>query len=231
MPSNTYPIIAREGWRMLAILLVIVVVVYFNFGLSSSLPFIFLLCVGLFSMRDPVRSIPSLPLALVSPAHGKIVSIKKVDDPWVPRKATRIRIRMSFLDIYSLRSPIEGKVMDQWPLRPNEEFPDRKFVFWVKTDENDDVVTVIHLNILTAVNFNFYSHSGERVGQGQRCGFLKLGGLVDVYVPENCKINIEPGQSVTSGSDVLAHLVHTEAVSSVNGSSQPTNGELAGAKH
>lgn len=182
-------------------------------------------------MRDPVRLIPSLPLAVVSPAHGRIISIKNVDDPWVPRNATRIRIHMSFFDIYSLRSPIEGKVMDQWPLRPNAEFPDRKFVFWVKTDEDDDVVTVIHLNILTAVNFSFHSHSGERVGQGQRCGFLKMGGLVDVFVPENCKINIEPGQYVKSGADILAHLVHTEAVSSVNGSSNSTDSVLADTKH
>lgn len=211
MPSNTYPIIAREGWYLLGILVVLTVLVYLKIGISVTLPLIVLVCITLFLFRDPIRTVPSLPLALVSPVHGKVISIKTVEDPWVPRMTARIRLQMSVLDIYSLRSPIGGKIMNQWSLSPDEEYSDRRFVFWVQTDEGDDVVTDIQLNMLTAQMFDFYLHSGERTGQGQRCGFLKLGGQVDVYVPDNCKINVKPGEYVNSGSDILAHLVHSDS--------------------
>ncbi|MEE9552133.1 MAG: phosphatidylserine decarboxylase [Gammaproteobacteria bacterium] len=226
MSSNTYPLIAKEGWSVLATLIIGIILSYFYLGITLTTITVIILCFIIFILRDPVRIVPSSPLALVSPVHGKIVSIKAVDDPWVSRKAMRIRIRMSVFDIYSLRSPIEGKIMEHWPLRPTEEFVDRKFVFWVKTDEDDDVATVIHLNIWTAINFSFYSHSGERIGQGQRCGFLKFGGLIDVFVPENCKINIEPGQYVNSGSDILAYLVHTDGASAIHNDDKQDDDKL-----
>lgn len=211
MPSNTYPLVAKEGWLFIGLLFILVVLLYLIAGISYALEFVPVIVFFTFLLRDPAREIPSLPLALLCPAHSKVLAIDTIDDPWIKRKATRIRLKMSFFDIYSLRSPAEGKVMNQWALRPCEEFPDRNFVLWIKTDEGDDVVMETHLNLLTAFIFRFYVHSGERIGQGQRCGFLYFGGLIDVWVPENCKISIEEGQKLNSGSDVLAYLVHTDS--------------------
>jgi len=53
-----------------------------------------------------------------------------------------------------------------------------------------------------------YVHSGERIGQGQRCGIVPFGALVDVYVPLNSKVDIKVGDHVRAGSDTLATLVH-----------------------
>jgi len=221
MPSNTYPPIAKEGWLLISLLLMVTLSIYFFIGTLLALSISPLILFVTFLLRDPNRIVPSLPLALVSPAHGKVISIEKIDDPWVTRKAIRIRVQMSILDIYSLRSPIEGKVMNQWALRPCDEFPDRNFVLWIKTDEGDDVVVEMHLNIFTAFIFRFYVHSGERIGQGQRCGYLYMGGLIDIWVPDNCKINAELGQSINSGSDILAYLVHTDAASAITPINQP----------
>ena len=221
MPSNTYPLIAKEGWLVIGVLVFVTLVIKYLAGASAVFYFIPVVLLVTYLLRDPHRVIPSLPLALVSPAHGTVVDVKSIDDPWVSRKAKRIRLKMSVFDIYSLRSPIEGKVMNQWALRPCEEFPDRNFVLWIKTDEGDDIVMETHLNIFTALIFRFYIHSGERIGQGQRCGFLYFGGLIDVWVPVNCKISVESGQSVNSGSDILAYLVHTDEASSVTPVNQP----------
>lgn len=211
MPSNSYPLVAREGWLLIGILSVLILLIYFIVDISYAMQAIPVIIFFLFLLRDPPRDIPSLPLALLCPAHGKVMAVETIDDPWIKRKATRIRLKMSFFDIYSLRSPVEGKVMNQWALRPCEEFPDRNFVLWIKTDEGDDVVMETHLNLLTAFIFRFYVHSGERIGQGQRCGFLYFGGLIDVWVPDNCKISVQQGQKINSGSDVLAYLVHTDS--------------------
>ena len=219
MPSNTYPFIAREGWYLLVIVAVLAIFVYVYFGFAFIYPEIIIIFLFLFLLRDPPRTVPSIPLGLVSPIHGKVMSVMSIDDPWISRKATRIRMRMSLFDIYSLRSPIEGKLMKQWALSPCEEFPDRNFVFWIKTDEGDDVVMEIHLNMITAPIFRFYIHAGERVGQGQRCGFLYLGGLVDVWVPENCNINVESGSKILAGSDIIAKLIHNQGATAIQQSS------------
>jgi len=222
MPSNSYPVIAREGWPVLGLLLVAVVLA--NYYLGTVLTIVFAICLfGLaFLLRDPTQDIPSLPLALVSPAHAKVDSIETVADPWLERMAVRIRLRMSPLDIYSLRCPIEGKVVNQWSRSKNEESVHRKFAFWVKSDEDDDVVIAINLNPLSSRLFRFYVHSGERIGHGQRCGFLYFGGIIDVYIPEHSKIKTSPDEHIASGSGILAQLVHTGGVSAIKPGDQST---------
>lgn len=223
MPSNTYPLIAREGWPVLGLLLVAVVLANYYLGIVLTIVFAICLISLAFLLRDPTQDIPSLPLALVSPAHAMVDSIETVNDPWLERKAVRIRLRMSPLDIYSLRSPIEGKVVNQWSRSKDAENAHRKFAFWVKSDEDDDVVIAINLNRLSARLFRFYVHSGERIGHGQRCGFLYFGGIIDVYIPEHSKIKTSPGEHIASGSGILAQIVHTGAVSAVKSGDQSTS--------
>lgn len=59
--------------------------------------------------RDPICTIPSAPLAIVSPVSGHIESIEKTSDTYLNRQAIRIRIHMSYLDTHILRSPIEER--------------------------------------------------------------------------------------------------------------------------
>ncbi len=221
MPSNRYPFIAKEGWLLLFVLAGLALLA-FNF-ISSTIALILttVFCFFLFLLRDPQRTIPSIPLAIVSPVEGKVLEIDETDDPWtskqgVNRRARRIRLKMSVFDVYSFRSPVEGKVMEQWSEKCAAENGQRKFAFWIRTDEGDDVVTVFRLSPYAAICFRIYIQSGERLGQGQRCGFLYFGGTVDVFIPECSKLEIEIGQSIISGEDILAHLIHESPASMIN---------------
>ena len=168
----------------------------------------------MFLLRDPVRSVPALPLAIVSPIHGIVTDISDVEDARLSRSAKRIRVKMSFNDIYSLRSPIEGKVIEQWSLRPGKSSQRYQFDYWIQTDEGDDVVMTVSFRRYVK-NCRIYLQSGERIGHGQRCGFLYFGGIVDIYVPTNSRIDIQSGNEVDAGSSILAHFVHTRAVSTI----------------
>ena len=53
-----------------------------------------------------------------------------------------------------------------------------------------------------------YVQSGERIGQGQRCGFMSFGARLEVYVPTNSRIDIEVGERVRAGESVIAHFIH-----------------------
>ena len=60
-----------------------------------------------------------------------------------------------------------------------------------------------------------YAHSGERIGQGQRCGFFRFGTQVDVLVPESSRIDVKVADKVLAGTGIIATLVRTEDVPSV----------------
>jgi len=212
MPSNRYPLIAREAWPFLFTFLGLAV--FAQFFLSPT-AFVLLLIVFLFLVflfRDPSREIPSDPLAVVSPVHGIVTLVEEAEEIRLHAKTIRVQITMRLYDIYSLRGPIEGKVMEQWCSSPDKNESRRHFDFHIKSDEGDNIVTAIRLRDIIR-KFHVYMHSGERVGQGQRCGYLYFGGVIDVFLPLESKVQVEVGQQVKSGSTVLAHLIHSEAAS------------------
>lgn len=215
MPTNTYPIIAREGWVALVLLGAVVVLVNAFFGLLPALAFAALMLALLFLFRDPPRSVPSNPLGLVSPIHGRVQSIESKRDIWLKRPATRVSLRMTPLDIYSLRSPVEGKVMDQRSGRDPDDPGVRQYAFWIRTDEGDDIIVSMRMGWLPK-RLRLYTQCGERVGQGQRCGYIYLGGEVVLWLPDNFRLEVKPGDRVQSGSMLLGKLVHRQPTSAVS---------------
>ena len=214
MPSNRYPFIAREVWAVLSILLGLTVLAQFLVGSVTFFILLVILSVAVYLFRDPNRVIPSQPLAIVSPVHGIVTLVEEAEEIRLHNKTLRVQITMRAHDIYSFRSPIEGKVIDQWSSLPDKNESRRHFDFHLKSDEGDSIVTAIRLRDIVR-RFHMYLHSGERVGQGQRCGYFYFGGVVDVFIPLESKLQVEVGQYVQSGSTILAQIIHSEVVSAI----------------
>lgn len=212
MPSNRYPLIASEAWPFLFIFLGLAVLAQFLLGSMAFILLLIIFAIFVYLFRDPDRNIPSDPLAVLSPVHGVVTLIEEAEEIRLHSRAKRVQITMRLYDIYSLRAPIEGKVMEQWYSSPDKNESRRHFDFYIKSDEGDNMVTAIRLRDIIR-KFHVYMHSGGRVGQGQRCGYIYFGGVVDVFLPLESKINVEVGQYVKSGSSVIAHLIHSEAAS------------------
>ncbi len=212
MPSNRYSLIAREGWPYLFALLAVAILAQLFVGpILFSICLLFTFFIG-YLFRDPNREIPSQPLAVLSPVYGIVTLVEEAEEVRLHNRAMRIQINTRIQDVYSLRSPIEGKVMESWCSPPDQHEARRHFDFHIKSDEGDNVVTAIRLRDIIP-RFHVYFHSGERVGHGQRCGYIFFGGVVDIFLPLECKIQVEEGQYVESGSTVLAQLIHSEAAS------------------
>lgn len=205
MAASQSPLIAREGWLVIAVLAVIAVVVWHFTGFLWSVPFWLMAATALMLFRDPAREVPSSPLAIVSPADGEVTTVEETHDPYLDRHGIRIGIQMSPYGVYSTRSPVEGRVLET----PHGNGGDSALPngVWLQTDEKDDLVLVMNRGRLHTAP-RCYVRFGERVGQGQRCGFIHLGSQVDVYVPVNSRINVRQGDKVYSGSSVMATLVH-----------------------
>ncbi|MGD8619888.1 MAG: phosphatidylserine decarboxylase family protein, partial [Gammaproteobacteria bacterium] len=79
---------------LLATALAAVVVLHF-YGLPASLPLWGLGLLILVIFRDPERDIPSQPLAVVSPADGRVTSISTTRDPYLDRDSIRVTLKMN----------------------------------------------------------------------------------------------------------------------------------------
>jgi phosphatidylserine decarboxylase len=212
MLSYRYPLIAREGWLWIASALVTAGAVHVWFGLIA-LPLWALVLFLLFLFRDPARKIPALPLGVVSPVDGKVIAVDTVHDVYLDRQALRVRIEMDFTNVYSAHCPMEGKVLQQWQDVPQAGADQAMTTLaqWIQSDEKDDVVLVIEVSARQPQP-KWYAQSGERVGQGQRCGFIRFGSQVDVLLPVSSRIAVSAGDDVRAGSDVIATLVHAKVV-------------------
>ncbi len=217
MPSNRYPIIAREGWLFILIVILLGLILLYVLYPAAAISVWALLVPMVYFFRDPHRVIPASPTAIVSPVEGVVDSVKTVTDHWLDRDAIRVRIRMGYNNTYSIRSPIEGNILNCWSSEPatlGSKDRIHRHSFWVQSDEGDDVLTAIYLGKVTA-RLHSYIHPGERVGQGQRCGYFIFGGVVEVYFPVNSKIRVKQGEMVQSGSSILGQLVQKRSSSTI----------------
>jgi phosphatidylserine decarboxylase len=81
-----------------------------------------------------------------------------------------------------------------------------RFAQWIQSDEGDDVVLALESGTW-GLRPRCYAQTGERIGQGQRCGHLRFGARVNVLVPESTRINVEIGDKVRAGTSIIATLV------------------------
>lgn len=159
--------------------------------------------------RAPWRSVPSSPLAIVGPVDGIVEAVESGRDPYLERDAFRICIVQGYLDAHCLRSPTEGTIRRRW--FPHElDGPGGhggRTAVWIQTDESDDVVVSIRPEARWPP-VRCGGQAGERVGQGQVCGFAGVKARVDVYVPLNVRIDVAVDQPVRAGERTIATLVH-----------------------
>jgi len=201
---NRYTVIAREGLVPLLAAVTVAFMVWHFVSLPASLIFWAFAALVIFMFRDPERDIPSIPMAVVSPADGRIIAIEAIRDPYLDRQSIHVTVQMNPYGVFTTRSPVEGKVQVPPHQPAGVKTPHG---VWLKTDEDDDVVMVMNKGRLNA-GLRCYIRFGERIGQGKRCGFIPLGSQIELYLPEESRLAVSVGDVVRGGSDVIAKLVH-----------------------
>src|SRR2546430_2042181 len=112
--SYPHPIIAREGWPYIAGSLIAAVAVHAAFGFWWALPLWFIALFIIQFFRDPPRTPPADPNAVVAPADGRIVVVERAHDPYLGREALKISVFMNVFNAHSNRSPVDGEVRKTW---------------------------------------------------------------------------------------------------------------------
>jgi len=199
--------IAKEVRLVMLLMGISAAVAHYQFGLLWTWPAWLILVVLLFLFRDLKRTVPAIPLAIVSPVDGRVVNVRNtVHDPYLKRPAQSICLRQSVLGEFNVYSPIEGKVQNMW-MHSSSQIAESELAVWMQTDEQDDAVLAANLDSVLR-HASCKISAGEKLGQGQRCGFMAFACEVVIYLPTTAQIGVNVGQLVRAGSDKLAEFIH-----------------------
>ena len=212
MNHYPHPIIAREGWPFLTIAVVVALVATALLG-GWSWPFWVIALFVLQFFRDPPRTVPLQPNAVLSPADGRIVVVEKTQDPYAGREALKISVFMNVFNVHSNRSPVDGAItkVEYFPGKFVNADLDKASIenernAVVVTADNGAVVTFVQVAGLIARRILCYVNPGDKLARGQRYGFIRFGSRVDVYLPLTARPLVTVGEKVSATETILAEL-------------------------
>jgi phosphatidylserine decarboxylase len=162
----------------------------------------------LYFFRDPQRTIPADPDAIVSPADGRVMEV--VEEPFGETPGRRISVFLSIFDVHVNRTPVAGRI---------SEIQYRKGQFYAAmrgraSEENEQ--NVIHVSSergevvfkqiagWIARRILCWKAVGDSVTRGERVGMIRFGSRVDIWMPDRVEILVRRGQRVAGGSSILA---------------------------
>ena len=180
-------------------------------GLASSyflnpwigLPFYVLAAFCLYFFRDPQRTPPPGEL-IVSPADGKIVSIRESADE------TRVSIFLNIFNVHVNRTPIPG-IIREVAYRPGKFLVASHEAASTENEQNTLVVEGLGSRVvcrqiagLIARRIVCYKRTGDTLAAGERIGYIKFGSRVDVLFGPDWKLEAKMGDKVSGGRTILA---------------------------
>ena len=205
MEGRRNPFIAREGLPFLVLTGVAFAAAlrYLDviFAVAAALLFLLLYLV----FRDPRREVPASPLGVVSPVDGRVVEVDLTDKGVLHGEAHRVRMAIDSLGTYTARAPVEGKIMDLRSVARDDVVDYRTNALWLQTDEGEDIVLEFDGYRMGLAPQSF-ARFGERVGQGQRCAYLRLTRFAELHLPIDTKVLVKPGEVLRAGTDLIGKL-------------------------
>lgn len=206
---------AIEKRRQLFLVLVVFGLLQIQFGWWF-IP-MWILFLGLaYLYRDLNRKPPAKPLDVLSPIDGVVTDITtQAYNPFLKTDAVRVRLRQFLHGEFNLHSPVEGYIKQcWWPGKQSSDTPEgHSYAWWLQTDEGDDVVYALLPRWAWFRSIRCSVHTGERIGQGKRCGFAGYNLEVSIYLPANSGTNVEVGDKLLAAVDSIGHFIHNRTES------------------
>jgi phosphatidylserine decarboxylase len=163
--------------------------------------------------RDPDRTSPADPNAVVAAADGLVTDIRVVDEQEVTKtNMKRVGIFLSVLDVHTNRAPIKGTVIyskeyDGACLDARDPEASHKNAFRTWGFQNEQVTVVVRqLTGLIARRIVGWSKVGDSLEKGEHFGMIRFGSRTEVYVPLDAEITTKVGDRVTGGVTIIARI-------------------------
>jgi phosphatidylserine decarboxylase len=205
---------ATEAWPLvlppLAVGILLLVLSRYGGGTVSGtwgiVALILALAILLF-FRDPARTPPANPLAVVSPADGKVIIAETLPDG-----QAHVAIFLSVLDVHVNRAPYCGKI-ETVTTRPGKYLnagspaageANARCEVTAATDHG--LVRWRQVSGLIARKISCRVRPGDEVRTGERFGLIYFGSRMDVYLSARARLAVRPGDRVRAGESVIAEF-------------------------
>ena len=163
--------------------------------------------------RDPERTGDRGERLVISPADGRIVHIREVDEPsFMNGPCVRVSIFMNVFNVHVNRYPVSGTVRHvsynkgRFVNAAVEKASLENEQMSVGLESGRHRVLVRQIAGLIARRIVTYSKVGDTVEQAARMGIIRFGSRVDVFLPIGTTVRATVGQTATAGSTVLGEL-------------------------
>ena len=199
----------RDGYFYSALLLIAALLVGWLTAAPWAIPCLLLAAFFLWFFRDPERTIPDAPGAIVSPADGTVTNVSSI--LWDGKPGTRISIFLNVFDVHVNRSPIAGMIREVRYQRGsflnamNDKCGERNEQNIVTVEGEGQTVIFKQIAGLLARRIVFTKKPGDMVQRGERVGLIKFGSRTDVLVDPAARIDVKTGDRVKGGSSVLGY--------------------------
>ena len=214
MFNSIFPKIHKEGYKFLAISILITFIVLF---FSKFLGFILILITVwvYYFFRDPERFPINDESYLVSPADGLITDISEKSGPEELRLEnttyTKVSVFMNVFNCHVNRIPTAGTIEEIYykpgkflnaSLDKASEENERNY-FKLKSKKNSEEIIIVQIAGLIARRIVCEVEQGQELKQGDRIGMIRFGSRVDIYF-KNKKVLAKLGQNVVAGESLIA---------------------------
>lgn len=212
--------LAKDGLGTLGAILFLTLLftagLWLNHSLVMKIFVVFLWIFTLFSIyffRDPDRVIPPGENTIVSPADGKVIIIRKVqEDRYLHAPATQVSIFMSVFNVHVNRIPMSG-VVGYFQYYRGKFLP--AYREKASTDNEQTVIgiengshKILFKQIAGIIARRVVCHvrEGYHVQKGERFGMIKFGSRADIFLPEDVEIKVKLNQKVKGGETILGEF-------------------------
>ena len=213
MMDNIFPKIHKEGYKFLAISIILTLVVLLFSNFFGTI-FILITIWVYYFFRDPDRISINDNNYLVSPADGLITQISEEVGPadlnLENNTYTRISIFMNVFNCHVNRTPVSGKIQEIFykpgkflnaSLDKASEENERNY-YKLTTSKGEEII-IVQIAGLIARRIVCEVNKDQSLKQGERIGMIRFGSRVDLYF-KNKTILAKLGQNVFAGESLLA---------------------------
>jgi len=206
---------AREGYFVAAVPALAAVLSWAIWGpAAAAIPALLAVGVLLF-FRDPERTPEGYDASVIAPADGKVVAVEDlpVGHLLADEAKHRIAIFMSPLNVHVNRSPVSAEVdavkhrRGSFRAAYSAEASDVNESNAILLNSSDGFrLVVVQIAGWMARRIVCRVHRGSRLLRGERLGLIMFGSRVDVYLPEQVRATVVPGDRVRAGASVIAQV-------------------------
>ncbi len=203
--------ITEARWILLILAVFTIASWFISVWLAMLFIFLFICTIAFF--RDPDRTAPADPNAIVAAADGTVTEISEVDETEILKtKTRRVGIFLSIFDVHTNRAPIDGRVVyrqHRQGIFLDARGPDcsekNEAMTWAFQNSSATIV-VRQLTGAVARRIVAWSQVGDDLKKGERFGMIRFGSRTEVYLPLTATVLVKVGDHVNGGSTIIARL-------------------------